>query len=49
LSHFASLAFIPPYWATQRCHVDSAIWRWRATSVELGAGAEELVALRELA
>ena len=32
LSRFASLAFIPPYCASQRCHVDSAISRWRHTS-----------------
>ena len=25
LSRLASLVFIPPYWASQRCHVDSAI------------------------
>lgn len=29
---FASLAFMPPYWATQRCQVDSAISRCRHTS-----------------
>src|SRR5690606_38161633 len=27
----ASLAFMPPYWATQRCHVESAICRCRQT------------------
>src|SRR5690606_38189943 len=32
LSRFASLAFMPPYWATQRCQVDSAICRCRQTS-----------------
>src|SRR4029079_179230 len=32
LSRLASLDFIPPYWASQRCHVDSAISRWRHTS-----------------
>ena len=32
LSRFASLAFIPPYWASHRCHVDSAISRCRHTS-----------------
>src|SRR5690606_35339414 len=29
---FASLAFMPPYWATQRCHVESAISRCLQTS-----------------
>jgi hypothetical protein len=29
LSRLASLAFMPPYWATQRCHVDSATSRCR--------------------
>lgn len=31
-SRFASLAFMPPYWASQRCHVDSATSRCRHTS-----------------
>jgi hypothetical protein len=32
LSRLASLAFMPPYWLSQRCQVDSAISRWRQTS-----------------
>ena len=50
LSRFASLAFMPPYWASQRCHVDSAICRCRHTTWRSSlAGPQELVALGELA
>jgi hypothetical protein len=37
LSRLASLAFMPPYWASQRCHVDSAISRCRHTISLLSA------------
>jgi len=32
LRRLASLAFMPPYWATQRCQVDSVISKCRHTS-----------------
>jgi hypothetical protein len=49
LSRLASLAFMPPYWASQRCHVDSADLQVSAHLVEFLAGPEEFVALGELA
>src|SRR5690606_32743412 len=43
LSRFASLAFMPPYWATHRCQVDSAIWRCRHTSSRSAPPASNLL------
>ena len=43
------MAFIPPYWASHRCHVDSAISRCRHTSSSSLPGGQLLVALGELA
>jgi hypothetical protein len=42
------LAFIPPYWTSQRCHVDSDL-EMHAHLVELLTGGQLLVALGELA
>ena len=43
LSRFASLAFMPPYWAIQRCHVDSATSRCRHTSSSAWPAARSLL------
>src|ERR1700679_3323101 len=43
LRRLASLAFMPPYWASQRCQVDSAIWRCRHTSSSSAPPAKSLL------
>src|SRR5271170_4679380 len=39
----ASFAFMPPYWASQRCQVDSAIWRCQQTSSSSAPPAKSLL------
>ena len=39
-NRFASSDFMPPYWASQRAHVDSAIPNWRHTSSTLSPDAK---------
>src|SRR5690242_10251690 len=41
------LAFVPPYCASRRCHVDFAISRCRHTSSRTISAGEQLVALGE--
>ena len=48
-NRFASDDFMPPYWASHRCHVDSATSKWRHTSSSSLPAGQLLVALSELA
>ena len=43
LSRLASLAFVPRYWASQRCHVDSATSKCRQTASSSRPDAKSLL------